>query len=524
MSPPTGTPRPSGHPPLDGISSSWQNSNTSLPTRTTKPLGSSRRQPRQQEDTIDLQAPALAGSRGLWSVDSAERTALNGIGARTPTSITQRGQIQRRLAGDGGPAERLRQLLEASKRARATSQAETDKAAAISHAAGPGPANRYQNPSVGTSNGLGEKAKRGLPAPNLEVIDTRQGKPADKRSTSPNRLDKAIRLECAVMINDNEVMGNPFGYPSGWVLKVNLDPGVEGQPSIGLDFEFPVASVNASEVPDHKTFSVGWEPGVKVGGEWMMRDLRIWKATRPSNPELFDTTFPLAIHKLLENAKGRERAFLLSNLVCASFRSNVHKSSPMRTEWALALNGDAGQIPYANLQSMYDGEATSYQVTLWFVHRNLSLKQFHAGWLGPLVDAVADHTPPFHQYLTGNGMSTVDFNLESLPQITSGAYRQYPRVLDRTCRKVESRKGKLIGFCLPKTVTWESIKTLHSRFPVQEREIEQGQVRPSTPRVQRGSGGARVPPRKPTKARKPPAEREMSRLQDRHSLHRLAPS
>ena len=388
----------------------------------------------------------------------------------------------------------------------------------------PGSENQYQNPSVGTPSGSGEKAKRGLPAPNLKATDTRQGKPAEKRSPSLHRLDKPIRLECAVVINDNEVMGNPFGYPSGWVLKVHLDPGVQGKPSIGFDFEFPKASVSSSEANGENTFSVGWEPGVKVGGEWMMQDLHIWKATRPSNPELFDMTFPLAIHKLLEDAKGKERAFLLSNLVCASFRSNVHKSSPMQTKWALALNGDAGQIPYANLQSMYNGEAKSYKVTMWFVHRNLPLERFHASCLGPLVDAVADHTPPFHQYLTENGKSTIDFNLESLPQVDSGLYRQYPRVLDRTCRKLESRKGKYTVFYLPKTVTWESIKTLHSRFSVRKEENEQGEVAPSTPYAQRGLGEPRVPPRKPAKARKPPAEREVSRLKDRHSLHRLAPS
>lgn len=202
--------------------------------------------------------------------------------------MTQRDQGVRRPAGEEGPAERLRQLIEASNRA--TRQAETDKSTAIGHTSGLGSANRYQNPSVGTSDGLGERARRSLPAPSLEVLDTRHARPADHQSPSLHRLDKPIRLECAIMINDNEVMGNPFGYPSGWVLKVTLDPGVQGQPSIGFDFEFPRASVSSKQADDQNTFSVGWEPGVKIGGKWMMQDLRIWKATRPSNPELFDMT------------------------------------------------------------------------------------------------------------------------------------------------------------------------------------------------------------------------------------------
>lgn len=318
------------------------------------------------------------------------------------------------------------------------------------------------------------------PVPDSTFNFMRQGFPAKDRPKRLDQLSKPIRLPCAVMINkDGGIMGNPFGSMPGWAVKVDLDAGAHGQPSIGLDFELSRAGVRPKKAKDQNTFAVGWEPGVAIGGQWMMEDLHMFKATNPPDPRRLEDTFPPAIRGLLTEAKGNQ-IMLASNLICATFISNVHKSSPMKIDWALALKSDESRIPYANLQSMYQSEGKSYQVTLWFVNRKVTLARFHTDCLDPLVDAVTDHTPPFHEYLDENNEPMPDFNLEEIHPVGNGIYRRYPKVLDRTDKRVENRFGKLTSFNLRKIVTWESIKALHTRASIGEEE------RVSIPYAQRG--------------------------------------
>ena len=234
---------------------------------------------------------------------------------------------------------------------------------------------------------------------------------------------------------DGKVMGNPFGSMPGWAVNVDLDAGADGQPSIGLDFEFCKAGIRSRK--DQNTFAVGWESGVKIGGKWMTEDLQMLEATNRPDPRELAITLPPAISELLKKAMGNQTV-LASSLICATFVSNVHKSSQMKMDWALALSGDEGTMPHANLQSMYQAESKSYQVTLWFVNRKLPLARFHTVCLEPLVDAVTHHTPPFHQFLDQNDKPMIDFDLEKIQPVGNGMYTRYPKVLDRADRRLEN--------------------------------------------------------------------------------------
>ena len=184
----------------------------------------------------------------------------------------------------------------------------------------------------------------------------------------------------------------------------------------------------------------------------------------------------------------------------------------MQPEWALALDDDKGKIPYANLQSMYQGEDQSYWVSLWFINRNLELDRFDAVCLAPLFNAVINHTPPFNQFLDENNEPMIDFNLEEIHPVSDGMYWRYPKILDRTDRRVKNRLGKLTFFRLRKTVRWQTIKTLLTRASIQEG----GKVS-----IQYAHEGLGSPRGDPGKASKSPADLEMLRLKDRQSLHRL---
>ena len=252
-----------------------------------------------------------------------------------------------------------------------------------------------------------------------------------------------------------------------------------------------------------------------------MGGLVIYKAAEPSSSAMAGITFPPEIQNLINNAKEEEREYLRSNLVFAAFKSNVHRTTPMDPNWALALDDNKGKIPYDNLKSMYQGTDKSYLVSLWFINRNLAIDRFDTLCLSPLFDAVQDHTPPFHQYMDANDEPMIDFDLEKIDPVANGIYRRYPKVLADTDRRVENRVGELTLFRLRKMVTWQSIKMLHSRASIQEEEKEQNEVTVSIPHTQRGP---RSPHRPPRTAPKSPADFEMLRLKNRQTLHRLNPS
>ena len=264
------------------------------------------------------------------------------------------------------------------------------------------------------------------------------------------------------MIDANEVMGNPFPKSPmpGWELKVNLDPGALAQPSVGLNFKFGKDGSDSKRADHYNTFAVGWEPGVKIGGKWMMEDFGVEAATEPSDPRMVRFTYPPAIQALCKKPEDADKLF------CMTFKSNVHKSSPMKEEWAQALKGNEWIAPATNLHRMYSEEEPSYQVTVWFMNIYATSERLMDRCILPLTHAVEDHTPPFHQYLDENDEPMIDWGLENIHEIGNGMYRRYPKVTDRAGKKVEDRSRKPTYYNLPKTVTWDSIKTFHVTYGV----------------------------------------------------------
>lgn len=215
------------------------------------------------------------------------------------------------------------------------------------------------------------------------------------KATGSDRLfrqDTLSNMRCAVQIADNPVMGNPFSPTPGWDLKVDLDPGVLAQPSIGFHFRFSKDGSDSKSIDHDNAFSLGWEPCLKVGGRWMMEDPNVVKATSSLRPDVSKSIFPKAIQELCTKREDLDRLYF------AVFCSNVHKSSKMSPEWAKALRGDGWKAPYANLQRMCASGEPKYFVKIWFLNPHPTVERLFHGCLAPLYDAVNDHKPPFSQY------------------------------------------------------------------------------------------------------------------------------
>ncbi len=82
-------------------------------------------------------------------------------------------------------------------------------------------------------------------------------------------LDVVRPLPCAIQIaRKSDVIGNPttLGSTPGMTIKLRLDPGRHAIPSMALDFRISKTGVDLSKDSDYNAFSVGWEPGVQIGG------------------------------------------------------------------------------------------------------------------------------------------------------------------------------------------------------------------------------------------------------------------
>ena len=229
-----------------------------------------------QDKAVEASAekPQTSGSLSLQSDMGA---ALHDIEEGAPSSTTRVNTGWRRPEGSD-PAAKLGQMIEMSRQeVEAASRAEAAKATATGQTPQPGPDKRDRTGSDGSQTGQGKRTRTAQtttdPAPtgpattDPEAMDTAQEMPHPYRRTNLKDISKPIRLNCAVRINDNEIMGNPFGTTPGWSLKVDLDAGAQAQPSIGLDFSFPKPGVSSEKEKNRNNFTLGWEPGVKIGGE-----------------------------------------------------------------------------------------------------------------------------------------------------------------------------------------------------------------------------------------------------------------
>ena len=219
--------------------------------------------------------------------------------------------------------------------------------------------------------------------------------PSTVRPKSFAEIWKPLTRPCAARIGNpsNEIMGNPFSHTPGWDLKVALNAGKSGLPYVGLKFKFAKDGIDSKKADHYNSITMFWEPGVRIGGEWMMEHLHVESAASPSDTSLYDRFFPPAIQQLCKTKEQARKMF------CMIFKSNVHKTSPMRSDWVKVL-GNTCVAPFENLQRMYNATEPSDMVTIWFMSPDEQFRDFYYGCLAPLVVATRDHKPEFHMYPT----------------------------------------------------------------------------------------------------------------------------
>lgn len=184
-----------------------------------------------------------------------------------------------------------------------------------------------------------------------------------------------------------------------------------------------------------------------------------FKAQNPPSPKYLERTFPQHIKKLCKGGRNKEKA---PKLLCAAFRSNVHKSTAVDTNWPLALKNKDSSAVHANLKRMYEAEDSSYNVLMWSLCPYATFERWNVNYIDQLVTAVRERIPPFYQYMDENNKPMIDFNLPSIKEIGNGMYARYPKDQEGETKVAARRPVTFLNF--PKTVTWDSIKTFHISY------------------------------------------------------------
>lgn len=347
----------------------------------------------------------------------------------------------------------LREKLEAARQVEAARKAEADQAAALGQAPGPRPDKRDRASSANSASGTGKKAKNDGPTSIPNVIDMRQGQPESTRPRHFKHLYRLPATSCAISVEKGPIIGNPFKNPEGYDIKVSLDPGRYGQPSIRLDFRFSKDGTDSREKDRYNNFNLQWEPGVKIGVEWMTGVARICLAQQ-EDPTWAPRVNPAHIQELCRDEKNQRFA---DKLVCLPFESNVHRSTPVDVSWPFALKSNDSRAAHETLTRMYTGNPSNYRVRVWFLMPAVC-KTYDVFWTTtalPFVNAAREHTPPLHRYLDMHGKPMMYFNLDTIDEIGHGMYRKEP--------KTKSGVPKPITYYnFDKTTRWDSITIFHN--------------------------------------------------------------
>ncbi len=190
-----------------------------------------------------------------------------------------------------------------------------------------------------------KQQKRTEGEPSSTAANTSSNQEETTPATKPSRPDlypfKSIKSPkkrpwCAIRVGTGEdavVIGDPFGKNDDLQISLAIDAGDKGTPSIGINFTISnQLSEKAAgkrkdtgiETPDKKedhSFTVGWEPGLKIDHEFMIEDFQCRAVGG-----LKGKAFPGELREHTDSDRKKENLYLMR------FRSLSTKSSDIPPE------------------------------------------------------------------------------------------------------------------------------------------------------------------------------------------------
>lgn len=244
-------------------------------------------------------------------------------------------------------------------------------------------------------------------------------------------LDGIRPIPCAIQVGtENPIIGDPInvGSTPGFGIRLRLDPGKTTTPGLGLDFRISKTGKDSNREDDYNSCSISWEPGVDYDGQFMMEQLYFRRSDTP-NPDLARMAYPPAIRALVHKKEDEHK------LVCATFKSNVHKATTFNPSWVVHLEEELALPVLQTFIALMEG-AGSYWIRIWFMVPSQTIEHFDKGCLSHLYLAVNEHLMPYTLLPStpppGNSLASCQSKIESQNKLHNK--------VDRLQEKLEATK------------------------------------------------------------------------------------
>ena len=257
-------------------------------------------------------------------------------------------------------------------------------------------------------------------------------------------------ISCAVQVGtEDSVIGHvvPYIKIPGLSIKLRLDPGQLAMPSLALDFSISKIGRDSTNQKDWNTFSVGWEPGVEIAGQFMMDHL-VFEQYDIRSPDC-----PQDIRGMIRSPDEAQR------LVRATFQSNAHKRNVYDPTWPLTLRPEIREKVFTSLEGLME-ETGSHLMAIWFLVPTRDFSYHHKGCYSHLEHAVREHIPPNHIYRDETGAPLINYKMPSIEVVGDGMYVKR-RMTKVNGRKVPDMNAPVSYLNLPRKHTWDSLRECH---------------------------------------------------------------
>ena len=166
-----------------------------------------------------------------------------------------------------------------------------------------------------------------------------------------DEIDSRRSMKCAISVNNGPIIGSPIVLFPGYAIKLAIDGGRSGEPSIGLRIRVAKGSKHIQiyelQNQDIDWTSVGWYPGTQVNGQYMLEDFHAGATI---------------IHEINPDVFKHCSAGQLQNLMCIKISSRSSVIGPFQeTAWQ-GLERNVQAVLRAVLATK-----EHYWLTIWFL-------------------------------------------------------------------------------------------------------------------------------------------------------------
>ena len=257
-----------------------------------------------------------------------------------------------------------------------------------------------------------------------------------------------------VGITQDFLIGSTTAKNLGYCVKLQLDGGVYGEPSVTVRIEINTTGIDLHKDNYDKSCTLTWEPRVKVNGKWMIDDIDwTWMTAPGLTDDIRDIVFTPEVRA--EN-KGK---FKQANIMALTLITNACKSSGWNPRWTDKLPVATAYKVKSTMAELLRPRDDGTRVMLTSVPRNTGAAAYGQHIFAYLKEAIVNRFPPFIQYMDEEMKPLLDYSLPTIDTIGDGMYMRQDKKTLATGQKVQDLTGRKRYRTMDLRYNWNTISS-----------------------------------------------------------------